>query len=136
MDEALTAVAEDGDIGSLAQEIDEAEDVLDVANKAPIIKLVNTILFQALKLRASDVHFQCYAERMQVRFRIDGILYDMDSIPRRVAGSDHQPRQGHGEDGHRRAPVAAGRTRDDQDRRRRGRRAHQLRAHDARRARS
>jgi general secretion pathway protein E len=84
MDEALTAVSEDGDIGSLAQEIDEAEDVLDVSNKAPIIKLVNTILFQALKLRASDVHFQCYAERMQVRFRIDGILYDMDSIPRRV----------------------------------------------------
>ncbi len=84
VDEALTAVAEDADIGSLAQEIDEAEDVLDVSNKAPIIKLVNTVLFQALKLRASDVHYQCYAERMQVRFRIDGILYDMDSIPRRV----------------------------------------------------
>jgi general secretion pathway protein E len=84
VDEALTAVAEDGDIGSLAMEIDEAEDVLDVSNKAPIIKLVNTILFQALKLRASDVHFQCFADRMQVRFRIDGILYDMDPIPRRV----------------------------------------------------
>jgi general secretion pathway protein E len=84
VDAALDAVAEDGDIGSLAAEIDEAEDVLDVSNKAPIIKLVNTILFQALKMRASDVHFQCYAERMQVRFRIDGILYDMDSIPRRV----------------------------------------------------
>jgi len=84
VDEALTEVAEDGDIGSLAQEIDEAEDVLDVSNKAPIIKLVNTILFQALKLRASDVHFQCYPDRLQVRFRIDGILYDMDPIPRRV----------------------------------------------------
>ena len=84
VDEALTAVSEDGDIGSLAQEIDEAEDVLDVSNKAPIIKLVNTILFQALKLRASDVHFQCFPDRMQVRFRIDGILYDMDPIPRRV----------------------------------------------------
>ncbi|MCP3917405.1 MAG: Flp pilus assembly complex ATPase component [bacterium] len=84
VDEALGAVAEDADIGSMAAEIDEAEDVLDVSNKAPIIKLVNTILFQALKLRASDVHFQCYPDRMQVRFRIDGILYDMDSIPRRV----------------------------------------------------
>ncbi|MFT5051880.1 MAG: general secretion pathway protein E [Chlamydiales bacterium] len=84
VDEALTAVSEDGDIGSLAAEIDDAEDVLDVSNKAPIIKLVNTILFQALKLRASDVHFQNYPDRMQVRFRIDGILYDMDSIPRRV----------------------------------------------------
>ncbi len=84
VDEALTAVAEDGDIGSLAAEIDDTEDVLDVSNKAPIIKLVNTILFQALKMRASDVHFQCYADRLQVRFRIDGILYDMDPIPRRV----------------------------------------------------
>jgi general secretion pathway protein E len=84
VDEALADVAEDGDIGSLAAEIDDAEDVLDVSNKAPIIKLVNTILFQALKLRASDVHFQSFPDRMQVRFRIDGILYDMDTIPRRV----------------------------------------------------
>ncbi|MFN0243123.1 MAG: GspE/PulE family protein [Planctomycetota bacterium] len=84
VDEALADVAEDGDIAGLAQEIDETEDVLDVANKAPIIKLVNTILFQALKLRASDVHFQSYPDRMQVRFRIDGILYDMDPIPRKV----------------------------------------------------
>ncbi len=84
VDEALSSVAEDGDIGSLAAEIDEAEDVLDVSNKAPIIKLVNTILFQALKMRASDVHFQPYPDRLQVRYRIDGILYDMDPIPRRV----------------------------------------------------
>jgi len=84
IDEALDAVAEDGDIGSMAAEIDEAEDVLNVSNNAPIIKLVSTVLFQALKMRASDVHFQPYADRMQVRFRIDGILYDMDSIPRRV----------------------------------------------------
>ncbi|MDP6956511.1 MAG: ATPase, T2SS/T4P/T4SS family [Planctomycetota bacterium] len=84
VDEALADVAEDGDIATLAKEIDDAEDVLDVSNKAPIIKLVNTILFQALKLRASDVHFQSYPDRMQVRFRIDGILYDMDPIPRRV----------------------------------------------------
>ncbi len=84
VDEALADVAEDGDISNLAEEIDDAEDVLDVSNKAPIIKLVNTIMFQALKLRASDVHFQAFPDRLQVRFRIDGILYDMDSVPRRV----------------------------------------------------
>ncbi len=84
VDEAIADVAEDGDFAHLAEEIDDAEDVLDVSNKAPIIKLVNTILFQALKMRASDVHFQAYPDRMQVRFRIDGLLYDMDSIPRRV----------------------------------------------------
>ncbi|MEM7311425.1 MAG: ATPase, T2SS/T4P/T4SS family, partial [Planctomycetota bacterium] len=84
VDEALADVAEDGDIAGLAEEIDEAEDVLDTSNKAPIIKLVNTILFQALKLRASDVHFHAYPDRTQVRFRIDGILYDMDSVPRKA----------------------------------------------------
>ncbi len=84
VDEALADVAEDGDIQGLADSIDENEDVLDVANKAPIIKLVNTILFQALKMRASDVHFHPYQDRMQVRTRIDGILYDMDPIPRKV----------------------------------------------------
>ncbi len=84
VDEALADVQEDGNIAGLADQIDEGEDVLDVANKAPIIKLVNTILFQALKLRASDVHFHPYGDRMQVRFRIDGILYDMDPIPRKA----------------------------------------------------
>jgi general secretion pathway protein E len=84
VDEALADVAEDGDIAGLANEIEEGEDVLDTSNKAPIIKLVNTILFQALKLRASDVHFHPYLDRMQVRFRIDGILYDMDPIPRKA----------------------------------------------------
>lgn len=84
VDEALADVAEDGDIAELAGAIDDAEDVLDVSNKAPIIKLVNTILFQALKLRASDVHFHPYADRTQVRFRVDGILYDMDSVPKKA----------------------------------------------------
>ncbi|MDP7559583.1 MAG: ATPase, T2SS/T4P/T4SS family [Planctomycetota bacterium] len=81
VDEALEDL-EDTDIAGLAAELEDSEDLLDSANKAPIIKLVNSVLFQALKLRASDVHFQPYTDRMQVRFRIDGILYDMDSIPK------------------------------------------------------
>lgn len=84
VDEALADVAGDEDIQSLAQAVDESEDLLDVSSKAPIIKLVNTILFQALKMRASDVHFHCYPDRTQVRYRIDGILYDMDPIPRKA----------------------------------------------------
>jgi len=81
VDEALDDL-EGADIASMARELEESEDLLDVANKAPIIKLVNSILFQALKLRASDVHFQPYTDRLQVRFRIDGILYAMESIPK------------------------------------------------------
>ncbi len=83
VDEALDNLDE-GDVDVLTAEIDVAEDILDVANKAPIIKLVNMIMFQALKMRASDVHLHPYEDRLQVRNRIDGILYDMEAIPKRV----------------------------------------------------
>ncbi len=81
VDEALEDLG-GGDLADLAAAVEDSEDLLDVANKAPIIKLVNSVLFQALKLRASDVHFQPYNDRLQVRFRIDGILYDMESVPK------------------------------------------------------
>ena len=83
VDEALEDI-EDHDIVNLAESIQESEDLLDVANKAPIIKLVNMLLFQALKLRASDIHLQPYVDRLQVRMRIDGVLYDMEAIPKRA----------------------------------------------------
>ncbi len=83
VDEALDDIEEE-DIMGLATEIEESEDLLDVANKAPIIKLVNMLLFQALKLRASDIHLQPFPDHLQVRMRIDGILYDMEAIPKKA----------------------------------------------------
>ena len=83
VEEALDNL-EEGELDSISAALDSAEDILDVANKAPIIKLVNMILFQALKMRASDVHLHPYEDRLQVRNRIDGILYDMEPIPKRV----------------------------------------------------
>ncbi|GAB4152993.1 MAG: type II secretion system ATPase GspE [Planctomycetota bacterium] len=83
VDEALEDI-EETDIVGLAATIDESEDLLDVANKAPIIKLVNMLLFQALKLRASDIHLQPYQDVLKVRMRIDGVLYDMEEIPKRA----------------------------------------------------
>jgi general secretion pathway protein E len=80
VDEALVDI-EEQDIVGLAETIQESEDLLDVANKAPIIRLVNMLLFQALKLRASDIHLQPYPDRLQVRMRIDGVLYDTEAIP-------------------------------------------------------
>ena len=61
---------------------EELEDLLDLANKAPIIKLVNLILFQALKERASDIHIQPYEKELKVRYRIDGILHDVLTPPK------------------------------------------------------
>ena len=81
--EALDDLSED-DINTLAAEVEEGEDLLNIANKAPIIKLVNMILFNALKMRVSDVHLQPYPDRLQIRYRVDGILYDMESAPKKV----------------------------------------------------
>ncbi len=57
-------------------EIDESTDLLNVATAAPIIKLVNTIIAQALRRRASDIHIQPYENTLVVRYRVDGVLYD------------------------------------------------------------
>lgn len=83
VDELLEGLDDDDLIG-IAAEIDETEDVLDIANKAPIIKLMNTIMFEAQKNRASDIHLQPFADRLQVRYRIDGILYDTKVIPKKI----------------------------------------------------
>jgi len=83
VDETMDGLKED-EILKEAVALDENEDLLVTANKAPIIRLVNMILFQALKMRASDVHFQPFPDRLQVRYRIDGVLYDMEAPPKKV----------------------------------------------------
>lgn len=60
------------------------EDLLDNASRAPVIKLVNLMLFEAAKSGASDVHIQPYEERLIVRTRIDGVLYDSFTLPKNV----------------------------------------------------
>jgi general secretion pathway protein E len=58
------------------------EDLLDVASKAPVIKLVNLMLLEAVKRRASDVHVQPYEDELVVRFRVDGVLHDVFHPPK------------------------------------------------------
>ncbi len=53
-------------------------------NDAPIIKLVNLVLTEAVALRASDIHIEPFADRIRIRYRIDGILVERDSPPRRL----------------------------------------------------
>jgi general secretion pathway protein E len=83
VDQALTDLEADQDVISLDTEMEIGEDILDTSSKAPLVKLVNMILFQALKMCASDVHIQPYADRLQVRYRIDGVLYDMEAPPKK-----------------------------------------------------
>ena len=60
------------------------EDLLDNAARAPVIKLVNLMLFDAVKAGASDVHVQPYESDVIVRLRIDGVLYDTFTLPKAV----------------------------------------------------
>ena len=65
----------------------QAEDLLNIANKAPAIKLVNKILFEAVHRRASDIHVEPYESEVKVRLRIDGVLHNVMSLPKQQASS-------------------------------------------------
>ena len=83
----IEEVAEELDSQNLDQLVDEvatSDDLLDVVNRPPVIRLVNDILFRALQLRASDIHTHPYETKIQIRYRIDGILYDVLSLNRNV----------------------------------------------------
>ena len=56
------------------------KDILSMADEAPIIKLVNHILFQAAKRGASDIHIEPFEKEMVVRYRIDGVLYNVMNV--------------------------------------------------------
>ncbi len=71
-------------IDQLADEVATSDDLLDVVNRPPVIRLVNDILFRALQLRASDIHVHPYEAKIQIRYRVDGILYDTLSLNRNV----------------------------------------------------
>jgi len=66
---------------SIISEIEETADLLDDTSDAPIIKLVNHIISQSIKARASDIHIEPYQNSFTVRYRVDGILYDLLSPP-------------------------------------------------------
>jgi general secretion pathway protein E len=58
------------------------DDLRTLASQAPVIKLVNVILLEALRLRASDVHLESTAQGLRVRYRIDGVLQEVANPPR------------------------------------------------------
>jgi general secretion pathway protein E len=78
----------DEDLGSLAQDLEEqTKDILDEDDEAPIIRLVNSILSQAIKERASDIHIEPYERDILIRFRKDGILKEIVRAPKQYQAS-------------------------------------------------
>lgn len=61
-------------------EIEETRDLLESADEAPVVRLVNALLSKGLQKRASDIHFEPFEKDAKVRLRVDGILHDVQSI--------------------------------------------------------
>ena len=80
----LSDLAEAGSLKTAAEAWIEPEDLLSTDDQAPVIRLVNSILFQAVMQRASDIHFEPFEQEVVVRYRIDGILHNILTVPKRL----------------------------------------------------
>jgi len=76
------------DIDSIPEYQPEDEENIDhlrdMASEGPVIRLVNLIISRAIELRASDIHFEPFEDQFRVRYRIDGVLHDVESPPKRL----------------------------------------------------
>jgi general secretion pathway protein E len=70
------------DLSTIATEFIDPKDLLDLGDEAPVIRLLNSILSEAVKERSSDIHIEPYERDLLVRFRIDGLLYEKLSPPK------------------------------------------------------
>ena len=87
-DEGASADAASGgsatqEFGALGDE-EDVEYLRDMASEVPVIRIVNQMISRALESRASDIHIEPYESELKIRYRIDGILHDMESPPRQM----------------------------------------------------
>jgi len=69
------------DLSALAEGLPETSDLLDAEDDAPVIRLINALIAEAVKTRASDIHIEPYETTLSVRLRIDGVLREVLSLP-------------------------------------------------------
>jgi general secretion pathway protein E len=87
-DQVVDDMAKEEGVGEIAAELeDAAKDILDEDDEAPIIRLVNSVLNQAAKERASDVHIEPMEKYVLIRFRKDGVLREIVRAPKRFQPS-------------------------------------------------
>jgi general secretion pathway protein E len=86
--EGLTPSGQDdfgGDLHSLTDDLPAAQDLLEAKDDAPIIRLINGLLSEAMRLQASDIHIEPYEQNLLIRVRIDGILREILRLNVRIA---------------------------------------------------
>ncbi|MBK8322158.1 MAG: type II secretion system ATPase GspE [Betaproteobacteria bacterium] len=69
------------------QDAGDVEHLKDLASEAPVVRLVNLLITHALESRASDIHIEPFENRLIVRYRIDGVLHEVESPPRRLSAA-------------------------------------------------
>jgi len=75
---------EDNSLQIMREEDEDVGHLQDLASEAPIIRLVNLIISRAVESRASDIHIEPFADELRVRYRIDGVLHDIEVIPKKL----------------------------------------------------
>ncbi|MGN5594312.1 type II secretion system ATPase GspE [Stutzerimonas nitrititolerans] len=81
----VEGLGEDMDLHSLADHIEKTEDLLEQEDDAPIIRLINALLGEAIRENASDIHVETFEKRLVIRFRVDGILREVVQPKRELA---------------------------------------------------
>lgn len=83
--ETMDDLGEALDLGQIASALSEPEDLLETQDDAPIIRLINALLTEALNQNASDVHIEPFEGRLAVRLRVDGVLREVLAPPKMIA---------------------------------------------------
>ena len=81
----VEGLGENMDLASLADLVPEAEDLMEQEDDAPIIRLINALLTEAIRENASDIHIETYEKRLSVRLRVDGVLREIVQPRRELA---------------------------------------------------
>ena len=126
-EEILAIINEAGTLGQVAEDLivdvgddfevlesgipDDYDTIDEMASGSPVINLVNSLIHRAVRDGASDIHIEPFRHVSRVRFRIDGILYEVMTPAHRAAPGDCVAPQGDGQSGYRGAPPAPGRPR-------------------------
>jgi general secretion pathway protein E len=83
--QAISDIEEDLDLSDLINRMPTTTDLLESEDDAPVIRLLNALMTQAIKQVASDIHFETYEQDLLVRFRVDGVLREVIRPPRMLA---------------------------------------------------
>ncbi len=81
---ADTPADPDGEVEFVSEDEEDVDHLRDLASEAPVIRLVNLVINRAVEQRASDIHIEPFEQELKIRYRIDGVLHDVETPPRRL----------------------------------------------------